>query len=344
MNVITKLFDEHYVLSFFKKKVLSYYPDFTDIKKVKIIPIKKQTWKTSYHVVIRFDTYFIASNGKFSKIPIYCSAHSNEPRRNVYSVLKFLWRNHFSSGYLTTVRPLFYSSYFRAVFYRGVKGENLFYYIKKGTYEEMKQITKKAATWLVKLHKIPTYETINFNKQNSRIDTAIPGKKHILNMVDYFYPELDEFFRTAYECMVSQEKKFFQATKKRWVIHGDAHPENVIRISNNKLAFIDFNDFCLADFARDLGSFIQQLDYMIGVKVRKKEYIQELKEIFLNSYLKYAKLTLDHELNQRINLYYNWTALRTATYFLLKYNLNKEKAEPLIKGVKEYLDSKELKF
>lgn len=342
MNVVNKLFDEQYVLSFFRKRVLGYYPDFADIKKVKIVPVKKQVWKTSYHVVIKFETYFVTDKGKTNKIPIYCSAHSYEPRKNVYSVLKFLWQHNFCRGYLTAPRPLFYSHHFRAVFYRGIKGENLYYYIRKGTYEEMEQITKKAAAWLVKLHKLPTYGAINFNKQNSRIDTAIPGRKHILDIIEYFYPELHEFYCYAYKYMVEQEKKFFRSTDKRWVIHGDAHPENVIMISNNKVAFIDFNDLCLGDFARDVGSFIQQVDYMTGVKAGKKEHPEALKEVFLNSYLKYAKLELDDDLNRRINLYYQWTALRTATYFLLRHDPSRERAEPLIKGVEEYLDSKDV--
>jgi Ser/Thr protein kinase RdoA (MazF antagonist) len=235
---------------------------------------------------------------------------------------------------------LFYSNFFRAVFYRGVKGENLFHYIKKGSPEETEKVTEKAAAWLAKLHKLPTRDAINFNKQNSRIDTAIPGRRHILDIIGYFYPEFQDFYQHAYEYMARQERSYLRSTDKRWVIHGDAHPENVIKISKNKVAFIDFNDLCLGDLARDVGSFMQQLDYMAGIKANDKKAAQKLKDIFLASYLKHSKLKPDDSFDQRMELYYNWTALRTATYFLLRHNPSKEKAEPLIKGVEEYLESR----
>jgi len=41
MNIIYKLFNEQFVKDLFKKKILPKYPDFIDIKKIKIQPHKK---------------------------------------------------------------------------------------------------------------------------------------------------------------------------------------------------------------------------------------------------------------------------------------------------------------
>lgn len=337
---VSKLFNETYIKEMFKKRVLPYYPDFANIKKVKIIPIKNNIWKNSYHIVLKFEVNFQDKKGGIQKKLIFCSAHSHEPRRNVYSVLKFLWQNNFSQGYLTVPQPLFYSNYFKAVFYKGVKGENLYQYIKRGDFETAEKVTAKAAAWLVKLHKLPISEAINFNKKNSRVKTVIPGEKHTLNTIRYFYPEYYGLYARAYQYIRERERKFFNSGSARWLIHGDAHPENVIKVSEKKVAFIDYADFCLSDFARDVGSFIQQLDFMTGVKSNSPEKAEELKQIFLDNYWKLSKVERSKGLQERIDMYYYWTALRTITHYLLRHNPSREKAEPLIREVEKYLDSR----
>lgn len=338
-EVILKLFDEDYVKELFRKKVLPRYPEFKEIKRVKIIPIKNNVWKNSYHVVLRIETAFADGEGKVKKVPVYCSAHSHEPRRNVYSVLRFLWKHNFSRGYLTSPRPLFYSSYFRAVFYGGVKGENLYHYIKKGDFETAHKVTGKAAAWLCKFHKLPLEGAFNFNKQNSRVRTVIPGEEHILNAIGYFYPEYHSFYSRAYKHIREREARFLAASDRRWLVHGDAHPENVIKISEKKVAFIDYADVCLGDFARDLGSFIQQLDYMGGVKAGYPRQASELKDTFLNNYKYFSGISVDPALRERMDVYYYWTAMRTATHFLLRHNYSREKAKPLLEEVEKYLNN-----
>ena len=337
-EVISKLFDEEQVIRLFNRKVLPVYPEFKSIKKVRITPIKKQIWKKSYHVVIKFDAHFVDNEERTRKLAIYCSAHSHEPRRNVHAALKFLWEHGFSRGYLVVPHPLFYSEHFRAVFYRGVKGDNLHEHIKREEIEEAEKIIAQAAAWLVKLHGLPVTEAINFNRKNSQVKTVIPGEEQILNKIGRHYPEYRDLYVSAYESIKEEEKKFFSSSR-RWLIHGDAHPENVIRVSRNKVAFIDYADLCLSDYARDLGSFMQQLDNMGGAKIGKPERSERMKEIFWDNYWRLSKTTPDDNIKKRVEMYYYWTALRTATHFLLKHTPRKERAESLLKEVEDYLQS-----
>jgi hypothetical protein len=91
---------------------------------------------------------------------------------------------------------------------------------------------------------------------------------------------------------------------------------------------------CLGDFARDLGTFLQQLDYMSNRKIDDKIYTEKLKKLFLDSYLAKNKwVKPDQDLEARIANYYNWTAMRTSTHFLLKADPEPNRAEPLIKEV-----------
>jgi len=330
MNIIKQLFDQQFVIKYLEKRILHRYPEFTDIKKITIHPYKDLIWEETYHVVIEYKTTFTTKVGRTKNLPIICTAHSEEPRKNVYRALKFLWDNGFAKGNLTIPHPLFYSNRFRATFYRGVKGRNLYQFIKENNRKEIEKIVIQAARWFAKLHNLPITKAKNFNKANSRIKTVIPGVKYILASVKKDFPRYYPFFKQAYQIMLAEEKKFFASTEKRWLIHGDAHPENIIKMSDKKIAVIDFTDICLADYARDLGTFLQQLEFMVQRKIGDKNYIALIKKTFLENYLDDAKIDLDDDLEQRINNYFNWTALRTATFFLLKSKAEPDRAHGLL--------------
>ncbi len=333
MNKILHLFDENYVKKLFQEKVLPLYPDFCGVKKIKIRAPKKFIWETTYHVVIEFETSFKTKNGKIKKLPIYCSAHSDEPRKNVYNALKYLWEHNFNRGWLSIPHPLFYSEYFQATFYRGVKGNNLYHFIREQKYNEIDKLIPKAAAWFAKLHKLPANNAPNFNPENSRIQTVIPGVEHILGRIKERYPKYLNTYKKIYNILISREEEFLSNNSQRWLVHGDAHPENIIKMSERKLAVIDFTDICLTDFARDIGSFLQQLEYMSNRKINNPVYIKKIKKFFLDTYLKKTNTILEQQLQERISVYYYWTAIRTATFFLLKYNHEPERAKPILKKI-----------
>ncbi len=338
MNKILKLFDEQFVVDLFTKQVLPEYSGFTKVLSVEIIPIKKNVWQTTYHVVLEFKTVFLTKDGRKKTLPLFCTAHSGEPRIKSYQALKFLWENGFNRGNLTLPHPLFFSPYFNGFFYRGVKGHNLYHYLRQENHEEIEKIIPKAAAWLTKLHSLPIAKAKNFNKENSRIPTVFPGIKIILEKVEKNFNEYYPVYSNIYSFLISEEKKFLSKNKKLCLIHGDAHPENVIKISSKKTAVIDFTDICLADFARDLGSFLQQLEFMAQRKITDYSYIEKIKKLFLDSYLDLAKVELDQSLADRIKIYYNWTALRTTTIFVLKENPEPERARGLLERISQDLN------
>lgn len=337
MNKILKLFEKEYVIDLFKKEVLPLYPDFSDVNIVKIKAHKEGIWEKTYHVVIEFRCVFISRDGRRVKMPIYCSAHSEEPRENVYTVLKYLWDRGFGKGYLTIPHPLFYSEYFRGTFYRGVEGNHLYHFIGRNNLEEVERVTAKSACWFAKLHALDTKGAQNFNEENSRIETVFPGVEHILYRVRERHPEHYDAYKRIYDIIIKRENEFLNSTTERWFVHGDAHPENIIKMGKKKIAAIDFTDLCLSDFARDIGTFLQQLDFMCGRKIMDTSFPGKMKKIFLDSYFEKSKIKLDDNVQARIDTYYNYTAIRTATFFLLKDNHEPERAFPLIEMVKKNL-------
>lgn len=332
MNKILYLLDQPYVLNLFNKEVLSQYPEFSAIKQIKILLIKNNIWVSTYHVVIEYQTAFVDLKNKLKTLPIYCTAHSDEPRLNSFEALTFLWQNGFGRGNLTIPRPLFYSPDFNGFFYQGVSGQNLYQYIRQKDLAGVESIVVKAAAWFAKLHNLSATaaKAKNFNPLNSLIETIIPGMSQALTKIQNIQPRYFEICRQAYKIINQAEKDFLGSTKRRWLIHGDAHPENVIIINKNKIGVIDFTDICLADYARDLGTFLQQLEFMMLRKINDPALVEKSKQLFLNSYLKNAKIILDDNLRKRINNYYNWTALRTAIFFLLKDKAEPERAHGLL--------------
>ncbi|MCX6794677.1 MAG: phosphotransferase [Candidatus Falkowbacteria bacterium] len=338
MNKILRLFDEAYVVKLFRKEVLPHYPSFSDIKRVVIRPYKELVWETTYHVVISFTAYFAKADGTEDKIPIVCSAHSSEERENVYLALKYLWAAGFPSETIDIPDPLFYSPYFRGTFYRGLKGENLLSYIKNKDFATVEKIVIASARLFARLHALPGDARANFNPINSRIRTVVPGSENIIKEIASRFPDkYDLDLRRIYALFIEKEEAYFQGGGQLSLIHGDAHPENIIQTSANRVGLIDFTDLCLGDLARDLGSFSQQLEYKILRKASDAASARAMKKLFLDTYLAASGLTLTGDLQARIDLYYNWTAVRTATYWLLKFDHDENAAIGLIRQVKANL-------
>jgi len=339
MNKILKLLDEDFVLELLRKEVLPQYPSFSALNRVEVRPYKKFIWETTYHVVISWEAYFLTLNGREVKLPIFCSAHSNEKRENIYEALQYLWANNFPDSNFKLPRPLFYSKEFNGTFYRGLRGENLLYYIKKCDRPEIEKIIKESAALFYKLHNLKVDSEANFNPLNARIKTVVPGVANILKEVDLrFKGRYTADLKQVYDYLISQEEMFFSSGAPLFLVHGDAHPENIIKTNENKIGLVDFTDLCLSDFARDLGSFLQQLEYKIIVKAGDFEYAQTMKKLFLDTYFKISGHQITPDLERRIKLYYNFTAIRTAAFFFLKDGHDEERGRTLLREAKKDLN------
>lgn len=341
MKDITLLLDQNFITDFFNKRILPQYPNFTSIKNIEIKAHKKYIWPNSHHIVLEYITNFHTSIGDTKTISIFTTSHSKESREHVYKSLNFLWENGFNNPNTTIPHALYYSRKFNACFYEGINGPTLYQLIKEQDVTRIKKLLPQVALWFSKLHSIkePTH---NYKLHKSTIETVIPGKAHILNTIKTIEPKIYPIFKKIFTHVIDFEKSQLTQTNNLKAVHGDAHPENIIRISENKMGIIDFTDLCITDFARDLGTFTQQLEYMSTRKLNDPKISQELSNIFLNHYFKYAKINKDSNVEARIKNYYHWTTIRTATYFLTQGNLitipeYRQKAIKLIKETEEQI-------
>ncbi len=339
MNKINKLFDENFVREMFREKVLPLYPEVIDIGKIKIRPYKKLIWNTTYHVVLDFYVEFKLDDKKSRKTHIICSAHSNEPRSSAFRVLEYLWKRRLGKG-VVLPRPLFYCPEFRGSFYRALNGKDLFYYILKRDKENIYDLSKKSGLMFARLHRLNLNKNKlpKFEESNSRIESVIPGVKKIEREIKKSYGQemQEEIIKPYYSC-IKKEEEYLSKNPELCLVHGDAHTENIIRVSKRKVGLIDFTDFSLSDFTRDVGTFLQQLEYKLEIRFRyEQDFIKDMKQVFLNEYLKEANIDLNENIQERINNYYQWTALRTAAYWLMKDNPEPSKAKEIIEDLKKF--------
>lgn len=342
MNKIVSLFDEKFALDFLSQKILPLYPSFEKILSIKIYAYKKLIWITTYHVVISYRVNFLTKTGKEKEMEIVCSAHSSENRESVFNVLSFLRKTGFFKGDLVIPRPLFFSPEFNGTFYRAVSGHNLLYFIKNKKIDKVKGMVEKAARLFAGLHTLKLPQDLSiFNDSNRLLRNVVPGRDTIVSEIaDRFEGRYVNEIASFYQRFIAEEEEFFSKTDQRWLIHGDAHPENIISVGYKKIGLIDFTDFCPGDFTRDLGTFLQQLEYKLIRHLGEEEFVLSMKRLFLETYLKEANLKLDNDLQKRIDLYYNWTGVRTAAFWLLKHDCEPDKAERALKVVELHLNNK----
>jgi len=326
------------VIDLFRQEVLPLYPAFSGIKRISIKPYKKLVWETTYHVVINFNVYFVAEDGQETKIPIVCSAHSSEPRANVFATLNYLWDKKLPDQGIDMPRPLFFSEYFNGTFYRAIDGENLLHYIKNKDTASVEWIVSATARLLAKLHALPVDREANFNASNARIETVIPGVPTIIReMKARYHGKYSGRLEKLYDYFIEQEQKILDRRHPLSLIHGDAHPENIIVTGPDRIGLIDFTDFCLADPIRDAAAFSQHLEYKIWTKWGNNDYAIKMKDFFLQEYFAESGLARDSDAEERLELYYNWTAIRTSTFWFLKFDHNEAYAEALLSQIEKKL-------
>lgn len=334
MNKSLNLLDESFVKELFKTEILPLYPNCQDIIKVRIKPYKKMIWTTTYHIVVAYEVFFLKDDGKESKKYIVCSAHSDEARENVFKAMNFLWKSGFRGDGIEMPRPLFFSSEFNAVFYRGLRGDNILRQIKDKNFVKAKAKIVLSAKLLARMHSIPTDDWVKLNPDSVRIKTVVPGVETVKREMSERYQGIyDEGINRLYDYFMIKEEEIFIHKENLCLIHGDAHLENMIDTGPGKIGIIDLADICRADFARDLGTFMQQLEYKVLTKTGDREMAEHLKKIFLDSYISFRNIKVDDDLKTRIQLYYDWTMLRTATYLLLKHESEPLRGSELLKKV-----------
>jgi hypothetical protein len=312
-EAIAKLVGPDFMEDVFNKQLPLYYSDFKALKSLELNPHKRHLGVTSAVFVVEYKITYLTKEGASKNLSIFASAHSDGSRRGAFIKTKFLYEHGFAEGQYRVTKPLFFLEKQRAFFYKASPGSSFFYFFTKDPTADLKQILTLVAGWAKQLHGAgltrdgfswPTFSIADM------IPTPVDWLEDFLNRDKKQGGLVAEIFKT----MIKLEKNYHPEFSPA-VIYGDYHPENIIinSLQTRELEMIDFVDLALGDPMLDLGSFLQQFDFM-GHSFLPRQQINKDKEYFLEAYFGLPFNEISEDNLKRINLYQAWTALRTAIF------------------------------
>jgi len=302
------------------------------ITRIHMIKHKDKWGSKRYHAVLQYHLT-LDNNGQEEKQDIMCVANAEEPRKNAFKAMHFLYTHGFATGHYQIPKPYHYMPSIKAMFYDAAMGENLLQMINKKSRRVYKSLDM-AVGWLNKLHSMKVTNKQNFNPKNARLTTIPPGLRYVANELPGYHAPMARKAHHLYTQLIAAEKQNeVHATK---LVHGDFHPENLIFDPKQRsvVHVIDFADMSIADPARDVGTFLQQLHFMT---LPTPYNTTRLQKQFLHTYLTLRHLKRTPGFVSRINLYQSWTALRTAIFFTTALEDNKS-AKPILADAEAYFN------
>jgi len=290
---------------------------------------------TSTVFVAEYDLTYLTKHGQEKHLVVFASAHSDYSRKDSYKKTKFLYEHGFDQGKYRVTRPLFYLNDQRAFFYQASLGRNFFNFLREDEQVNFKSVFSLVAGWIKKLHSFDLEEN-EVDWPEFRINKMNPAPHKFIK--DFLEEDkiLGKIIQDLVDQMNSMEEANSQKNKKT-MIYGDNHPENVIleSLHARHLEMIDFTDLALGDPMADIGTFLQQFDFMSHTFMPRKK-INRYKLYFLEAYFGKKIEEIDVDYINRINLYQSWTALRT-TVFVFYMHSEESSILDLLEDAKEYL-------
>lgn len=325
--------DEIFVKNCLNQNLAKYYPDFVEVQRLDLHAYKKHIGKTSAVFVVGYRLEYLAKDQSLKKLKLVATGHSDNSRKLAFSKLQYLYQHGFDQGKYLVTRPLFYLENNQAFVYEAALGHRLFSFFKTADDVDLSNALDLTAAWVKKLHQLKIAD-----------DFAWPqfSVANIGQLVQRFFQDFikhDEVLGKKAELMfglIKEQEAMFNKDLEPCLVYGDYHPENVIltSLATKQLKMIDFTDVALGDPMLDLGSFLQQFDFM-GHRFFSRPKINQEKKYFVASYFEQSFTDIDLKYFPRINLYQAWTALRTATF--LFYMHKDASVRELLEEVDGYL-------
>jgi thiamine kinase-like enzyme len=329
--------NKEYLFNFLNSRIRDIDPDGVKLLRLNSQAVKAHFDDKFFHYVIFNNLTFKNKQGLRKRCIVLCISFSGHGRLKMYQALELVYQNGFSKGSVIVPQPLWYSRELMAAFYKGIPGDNLLEHIKNG-YLNLNTI-KKIASGLSRLHNIKKPRSLKLKKHN--FSPIFLDSSNVINRPHNLDTQLAWDVLEQFKKLKKAKKKLIK--KESYVFsHGDFHPENIIvnKFDNNQLTIIDFSEVCLAPVYYDIASFLQQLGFMAESYLSPQEH-QEIEYIFLTTY--FNRKTIDKDIQERINLYKSWTALKSTVYFMIfEDKINRNFAEHLLTQSEDFY--RQIKF
>lgn len=319
---IAKLIEKDFVWGVLSERLPRYYKDFKKLTSLKLTPFKRHLGITSAVFVVEYKIKYIKKDNSVKDLDIFVSAHSDGSRKSSYQKTKALYKHGFDKGKYRVTKPLFFLPEQKAFFYVSSPGRSFFSMFLEDTSADLTNSMELMTAWIKKLHE-SNIEDVNFKWPIFDIMAMVPPPKKFIkdfySQNDKLGKKIDKLVKDLHNLDNKYRKKI-----KLGLIYGDFHPENVImkNLEAKEIEMIDFTDIAIGDPMMDIGTFIQQFDFM-GHNFLPRHAIDEYKKSFVEAYFNRELKDIDIEYINRINLYQSWTAMRTSTFlFYMKDIIN----------------------
>ena len=331
---MAKLLDKNFIQDILDERLAKFYSNFNKIIEIKEDVYKRHLGITSAVFVVGYEIKYLIKNNSSNYLNIFVSAHSDGSRQGAFNKAQFLYNNGFSKGELQVTKPLFYLEKQKAFFYEASEGRSLFNFFTQDPEQDLKPSFNLVIAWVKKLHKL---NKGNYNWYNFKIHKMIPQPKRFINDFITDNKKQGEYINNLVVEMNKLEDKYSKNFEPN-LIYGDYHPENIIikNLKTKDLKMIDLTDICLGDPMIDLGTFLQQFDFM-GHNFISRKKMNEYKEYFIETYFQKDLKNIGIKYINRINLYQAWTALRTAVFLFYMKEVENSVFD-LLKDSNKYLE------
>lgn len=333
---IAKLIEKDFVWQVLSERLPRYYKDFKKIESLQLTPFKRHLGITSAVFVVEYRIKYLKKDHTTKELDIFVSAHSDGSRKGSYQKTKALYKHGFDQGRYRVTRPLFFLTEQKAFFYVSSPGRSFFSMFLENTSADLSNSMELMTGWIKKLHELNIKE-VNFKWPVFDILAMVPAPKKFVkdfyNQDSRLGKKIEKLVKDLHDLDKNYRKKIEPA-----LIYGDFHPENVIMksLQAKEIEMIDFTDIAIGDPMMDIGTFIQQFDFM-GHNFLPRHEINEYKKSFVEAYFNKQFKDIDIEYINRINLYQSWTAMRTSTFLFYMKDVTNPIDDLLEDGV-QYLD------
>lgn len=315
-NPVNKGLDYAFIGALLCSHAERYFPGHTAFKVIDYEKHKRRVSKHSSSFIYTYTLGALNQDKKRVKKYLVYSAHSDGSRIAAFTILTALIRAGFNTDEYRVMVPLEYIADLKALIYEQVPGNTLLHYIqKRRSTKDLLPLIKRTARWLHKFHyfmlpdegraKVPVFHLSNMNWTVEELQ----------RYVDAADAHQGEKLKNLFTTLDIVEKKL-RTSFKPGLTYGDLHPENIItdNLLSTGLTMIDFTDVAMGDSLRDIGSFIQQLEFMARSSMSMIK-IRNLRRSFIETYFGQPMDDLPQHIYNRINLYQAWNAFRGFVYF-----------------------------
>lgn len=299
------------------------------LAKISVYPVKVKLTSKFEHVVLAVKAKPVSGKS----VGLYAMGHSSGIKKKLYQILCF-FRDKEKQVKIRVPEPLLYDKKTKSIIYKELAGPNLYELLEKKK-KNLLPIFRSLGRSMARIHRLPKNKIF----QQRDVTMAELDPSDIVADIRRSDKQLYQRIDRAEKKLGRMRSRLFKQSRKRRLVHGDLHPENVIVMNKNysrpKLGLIDIENAALSDREQDIGSFIEQVEIM-AVPYFTKEKIKKFQEEFIRAYSGEAKIEVAQIKSKLLTFYRAFYGLKAVIFYYRLGWFGRQKI--ILNRVEKYLE------